>query len=104
VVFCAYNGDGWRSAICLAVNHDRPSSRRRAGGIGALFNLVDFKYAWWNTIEAMDGYFLGALRLPGWPARGTSRCEYSANIGAIPPIVARIRLEYRANETQIKRE
>jgi len=66
--------------------------------------LVDFKYAWWNTIKAMDGYFLGAFLLPSDLLGAASGRKYSANIGAIPPNIAQIRLEYRANETQIKRE
>jgi hypothetical protein len=39
---------------------------RLAGCGGSLLfqNLVDFKYGWWSTIEAMDGYFLGAVLLP----------------------------------------
>jgi hypothetical protein len=45
-------------------------------------NLVDFKYAWWSIIEAMDGYFLGAFLLPSAPLRK----RVGANIPQIKPL------------------
>jgi hypothetical protein len=103
MAICSYNDDGWRGEICLAVNHDRPVWRLRAGG-SALFLMWLFKKTSGGKPSRRWLAISWAHFCCATPRSGASGRKYPANRGAIAPNIVQMRLEYRANETQIKRE